>query len=171
MGDVFCGWRRKVGVLTLLMACVFAAGWVRSKTKYDFVTLNLSNSVFKAGSYSGITRLVRETTDGKAAGEEARKPKRRANTSQFFRWNSGLSSSMEGPKVGWDTGYEVQWNWEFCDFSCGSATRGDGHFQATTAPYWSIVTPVTLLSAFLLLSKPRPTNQKIIVEPIAEKVE
>lgn len=30
MHDFFNGWRRKVGVATLVMACVFTAGWVRS---------------------------------------------------------------------------------------------------------------------------------------------
>jgi hypothetical protein len=30
MGDYFKPWRRTIGVLTLLMACVFAGAWVRS---------------------------------------------------------------------------------------------------------------------------------------------
>ena len=30
MGDFFHGWRRKVGLLTLVMACVFTAGWIRA---------------------------------------------------------------------------------------------------------------------------------------------
>ena len=30
MMEFFRGWRRKVGVVTLAMACVFMVGWVRS---------------------------------------------------------------------------------------------------------------------------------------------
>ena len=35
MGDFFKPWRRKIGVVTLLMACVFAAGWVKSFSTVD----------------------------------------------------------------------------------------------------------------------------------------
>ena len=31
MGDYFKPWRRKIGVATLVMACVFAAGWVNGQ--------------------------------------------------------------------------------------------------------------------------------------------
>jgi hypothetical protein len=34
-GDYFRPWRRKIGVMTLVMACVFAAGWVRSSVRFD----------------------------------------------------------------------------------------------------------------------------------------
>jgi hypothetical protein len=30
MGNLFHGFRRKLGVVTLLLACVFTVGWVRS---------------------------------------------------------------------------------------------------------------------------------------------
>src|SRR4051812_44068427 len=32
MRELFKGWRRKFGVVTLVVACVFTAGWVRSLT-------------------------------------------------------------------------------------------------------------------------------------------
>ena len=35
MREFFKEWRRKVGLLTLLMACVFMAGWVRSHVIQD----------------------------------------------------------------------------------------------------------------------------------------
>jgi hypothetical protein len=164
MGDYFKPRRRKIGVVTLVLACVFAAGWVRSEATYDFVTLNLGDSVYKVGSFSGITRLIRETAHGKASEEQPRKQptsKRRSNTNQLLRWNSGLASSIIGPKVGWDTGYEVQWNWKCGDFSCGSATRGIGRFEATTVPYWAIIIPLALLATYLLLSKPQEKKSAI----------
>ena len=39
MGNFFRGWRRKLGVVTLLLACVAMGGWVRSlviKDRIDF---------------------------------------------------------------------------------------------------------------------------------------
>lgn len=34
MGDFFRGWRRKLGVVTLAMACVLASAWLRSFSAY-----------------------------------------------------------------------------------------------------------------------------------------
>ncbi len=39
MGEFFHGWRRKVGVSSLVMACVFMGVWVRSLTIIDIVTI------------------------------------------------------------------------------------------------------------------------------------
>jgi hypothetical protein len=38
MGEFFKGWRRKVGVVTLGLACVFAGAWVHSLTTYADLT-------------------------------------------------------------------------------------------------------------------------------------
>ena len=40
MGEFFKGWRRKVGVLTLLIACVFAAGWIRSPPRFELIVFS-----------------------------------------------------------------------------------------------------------------------------------
>src|SRR5262245_25775563 len=35
MREFFKGWKRKLGVVTLGLACAFAAGWVRSYSEFD----------------------------------------------------------------------------------------------------------------------------------------
>ena len=35
MGEFFRGWRRKIGMLTLMLALVFMGGWVRSLVVRD----------------------------------------------------------------------------------------------------------------------------------------
>jgi hypothetical protein len=37
MGDFFKPWRRRIGVVTLVMACAFMGWWVRSQFYYDAV--------------------------------------------------------------------------------------------------------------------------------------
>ena len=37
MRDFYRGWRRKVGIVTLVMACVFMGVWVRSLVYLDIV--------------------------------------------------------------------------------------------------------------------------------------
>ena len=39
-------------------------------------------------------------------------------------------------------------------------------YAVYTIPYWSIVLPLTLISVFLLLSKPRKSNQMKIADPV-----
>lgn len=39
MREFFKPWRQKLGCVTLLMACVVMAGWVRSSSYCDFVSL------------------------------------------------------------------------------------------------------------------------------------
>ena len=37
MGDFFKLWRRKIGLLTLVMACAFMVAWIRSTITYDSI--------------------------------------------------------------------------------------------------------------------------------------
>lgn len=83
MPKFFHGWRRKLGCLTLLLACVFAVGWVRSPFIQDAIHIPCDD-----GDY-------------------------------------------------------------FCEI-------GQQRISFIRVPYWSIVIPMTLLSAYLLLSKPWP---------------
>ena len=157
MKDFFRGWRRKTGLVTLVMACLFATGWVRSELKYDFVTLTLRTTTFKIASLFSYIKLIRETALDK---------KRVQNTGPLLHWSSGNTSRIVGPKRGWDEGYTVERNSECFGFSCGSATRGGRRFEEWIVPYWSVVLPLTLLSAYLILSKSRQSTQKKSREPI-----
>src|SRR4051794_19488286 len=55
MRDFFKGWRRKLGCVTLVMACVFMAGWVRSIGISDWITLNAGNFQCDVRIESGVT--------------------------------------------------------------------------------------------------------------------
>ncbi len=48
MNGFFSGWRKKVGVMTLLVACVFLAGWVKSIVAIDIAVIPL-------GAHSAVT--------------------------------------------------------------------------------------------------------------------
>ena len=38
MGEFCNGWQRKIGVLTLVVACLFAAGWLRSLGEGELIS-------------------------------------------------------------------------------------------------------------------------------------
>ncbi|WP_397569543.1 hypothetical protein [Schlesneria sp. T3-172] len=67
----FRGWRRKLGLLTLVMACVFMVGWVRSHADYaESVDLSLIQIVSSNGSLEiydpkGFRTETLELADGR----------------------------------------------------------------------------------------------------------
>ena len=79
---------------------------------------------------------------------------------------------FSGAKDGED-GIVRRWKW--CGFDCGFESWTEenpsfnGHVVTCIIPYWSIIFPLTLLSAILLLSNPRKSTQKKISEPVADE--
>jgi len=153
MGDYFKPLRRKIGVVTLVMACGFAAGWVRSRTLVDnpycptktFQTVGLRSQ----DSLLGIV-WVKNNALGAIPVMYAGWDK------QQFKSIHDWASLMGG------------WRCYFLGF--GSVSRhvpDETSLRAWFIPYWSIVIPLTLLSAYLLLTKLRKSKQKEITEPIA----
>jgi len=150
----FRGWRRKFGVLTLLMACVFAAGWVRSPRIEDMVNC-----------YSGTpTTGVLYSVHG----------------SLFVGWYTNESAYHKLSLPGWYTvnpqlegrvfflSGDLDWEWKWCGFGFGhwSPVEGGPDEFLFMIPYWSIVVPLILVSALLLLIKPRKSTPEKIAKPI-----
>lgn len=108
--------RRKVGVITLVVACVFVAGWVRSNLADDRISFDAFERTISIVSASGgIACESRKFSDIWDALQS-----RRGST-----WDRGVK--VASPPIN----------------------------RPQIIPYWSIVIPLTLLSAWLLLSKPR----------------
>ena len=152
MKEFFQGWRRKIGVLTLGLACGFAAGWVRSFSQRDLVAIKFS-------SQSSVFVESAEQTIG--FGME------RANSQPiwdiFPAWQTSPSSGIKPL----DDDQHVRWNKQWHDFGIGGNYQDypDNLLLEVHAPYSFIVLPLTALTAFLLLSKPSKSTPKKIVEP------
>jgi hypothetical protein len=150
MGEFFRGWRRKVGVLTLMMACVAMGGWVRSSFIKDHLT-----------SVDGLGSSIQATSFDCHFGVVARKgfaPTGRAET----RLRQSAVESIHG----WAKEREG-WRWYRLGFGMVNNKWDGGYLKGWFAHFGSIVIPLTLLSAFLLLNKPRESNRKKIPEPVA----
>jgi hypothetical protein len=129
VGDYFTPWRRKFGVLTLVMACVFAAGWVRSISIEDQIQIKPPDRwhrflhVFES-SHSVISWVALDMQFGEIQWQSA--PVGADRETMLLEWFPQYAERREKKYVK---------NWE--------------------VPYWSIVIPLTLLSAWLLLIDPR----------------
>ena len=59
MGELFKSWRRRIGVVMLLVTLCFALGWVRSVGLTDFVGITFAEFEFYVVSFDGLLTFER----------------------------------------------------------------------------------------------------------------
>jgi len=147
MGDFFKGWRRQLGLRTLVVACVFMAGWVRSLTTTDQLHgKKLFGEIHSFGSQSGAF--------------------------YWIRLKPCQSPVPVSPLIPDPDRHSLARKLGFSDIEIRHNSNGMTMFtgKGTVIPYWIITVPLTLISFWLLFSKPRSSNQMKTTEPIAEKM-
>jgi hypothetical protein len=136
MNEFFHGWRRKTGVVTLGLACILIAGWIRSLVISDCLGLPIGRT---SEIRSDNQLLVGTWSDGPVDFNWAR-----------TAWTTEASSSnsrSNDPLVDW----HVKW-----------IGIGVGHTRATEmgtrihrnhlfVGYWLLTIPLSALSAYLIL--------------------
>jgi len=148
MYEFFKGWRRKIGVVTLMMACVFMAGWVRSQFCGDVVTFN-DNVQRSCGTLaSGDNVLLFALTLNSDLHVVLRLPDVLVMTPNEIR--DELDQE------------DIQWSWRLFGIRHGVQSEQN---RIWVVPYWIIVFPLTLFSAYLLLVKPQVAKPKETIEP------
>ena len=163
MGSIFRGWKRRFGVVTLTLACAFMAGWVRSDVNEDWIRINIRSirANFYVNSANGGINVLRWTP---------------YQVGPFVSWGVRPASKDRNPltnrgvKKPYDLWHEfhVKDRFDWAGFHFGSGKHlswhGDRGIKIWFIPYWSIVVPLTLLSAFLLLIKPTVFSTKVVTE-------
>ena len=164
MGEFFKPWRRRIGLVALILACVLMVGWLRSLSTQDTFTLGFGSSTScKLVSVSGRVIIAKVSIDGK----EPIRP---------VFWTS--PEIIEGAwAIFLPLPEEAQLSWTLPIsedlFSTGDDEMGANFISFVVKwcqfPYWFVVTPLTALSAFLLLTKPCRSNQTKIPEPTSNE--
>jgi len=177
MGEFFSPWRRKFGVMTLVMACAFMAGWVRSLCHFDNVAIPVGkHTVFALQSNFGDIALMWmwESKDGpesivKEDGTVA--VYQLIDPTKIVDWSTyPIELENTRPNFMESSFPDARWYWKWGHFLCGVENfASESGIASSVIPYWSIVIPSTLLSAYLLLRKPQ-AKPKAITEPIPETV-
>jgi len=145
MREFFRGWRRKTGCVTLLVACLLTGGWVRSLTRHDGIN-------YRTGQQSD-QRLIS------------------FQSAVHWCWLEGSADLHLFPTIDWysfphATNLMVNhpqrtWRWSYAGFGMHDFTyAGNATFTVLVIPYWSIVLPLIVLSAWLLFSKSRPQKEE-----------
>ena len=135
MDEYFRNWRRKVGVFTLAMACVFVAGWVRSLSSQDTFVIPMGNKLsFQIlSAYQRIVLLKYNTKKSVPLSNRPLWTSARAERSQFEIEIENVTG-----KISFDTFLYGRQNLKL----------NSGIFSASFFEfrYWSVTIPLTLIS-------------------------
>lgn len=161
-----------MGIVTLALALLFIIGWLRSHITRDVLCFTRLQSVQSVASVEGSILL------------EAKSP--------LVPEDHIAAAQLSNDDINkyWEP-WEIQWTWrkEWCGLLFGSGVLSLSHdkvplderrtlignpievrrVEVWIIPYWSIITPLTIASAALLLSK-RPTSKKNIKERVPDAV-
>ena len=149
-------------MITLLLAVVLTGGWVRSLSNGDSFDFSLG----------GTATDDFVSVDSSLLWVKRYQPDSAEVPMTFPEWESHdfIPSSRFYHIFAIDA---VKWNWQLFGFGSGEhqadAWAHGYRCRLWIIPYWSIIVPFTALSAFLLLSKPCPSNPGNTAEPIAPK--
>ena len=143
MMEFFKPWRRKVGGVTLVLALVTMGGWMRSLIGGDYVQLQIGRYRGFYLSYCGRLDLwIKYHEDD-------------SDAVQTGYWRSGM-----GDLEAYFASHSFFHEWNNYGISIIGPVR---------LPYWSIVLPLSLLSAHLLLKKPDSSTRTKISESTANE--
>ncbi len=147
MREVFQGWRRKLGGITLLLALVAVGAWCRSLYQVDVVTIEC-----------GLSRQMFASTEGRLVWDQRQiQMLGRRGTARFsLTLRIDVSETGDRSRFRYLDNWSIKWRRRGWGFDFGEASQLSGaHVNFRAVPYWSIVFALTLLSACLLLWKPR----------------
>ena len=146
MREFVYGWRRKTGLALLATAMLLTVAWFRSLVLTDIVSTVAFGDLHVVQSGHGVVvwgRQLGMTID--IGGWYSFGTIKHRNSYQFSKaWK---------PPDNW----RCCWQYGIGDAAVGSHEQVGGGLRTLwwRAPYWVLVLPLTLLSAFLIFSKPR----------------
>ena len=148
MSEVFKGWRRKVGCVTLLLTCVYMGGWLRTRMSSDQITIQFKNSSHVFRLTGGHFQWIHHT--GVFPNDPA---------VTWQSWKAGLP--LDHPELSMEFDSRLHWS----GFEFGRGRVHDFMPQEfLIIPCLSVAIPLILASAYLLLAKHRSTFPNRTVE-------
>ena len=151
MREFFHGWRRKVGVVTLVMACGVAGLWVRSQQMRDSLQVRVADNAAHL-FISNESELVWQSMRHEATDEV--QLRRFAISRTLVSENRVYVANRRRGTETEDYSHSVSFR-----TITGSWTGNKIQLAAWRFPHWALVIPLTILSAYLILWKPRKRTE------------
>lgn len=155
MREFFRGWRRKLGVVTLGLALLVMGWWIRSLYSTDGMTISCEKECTLYQLVSIDSSLAWKHSDWSA----------NRSIPIIPLWETVEAFKLDEVVLSPGTVRFRWWGFYIVDLVFPERTT-----RWWIVPYWSIVIPLTLLSAFLLLSTPQPATPVKATESTPEKV-
>lgn len=162
MGEFFKSWRRKVGLFSLVMACVFTCLWMRSSLNKDDFEFEWSASfVTIASNQYGLWWVMSELPG------RLYQPSKLSGKSRYWSLPGQRQPFSADPfrhliHGGWTTEWKRSWG----GFHTGHYRNEDPMagicLTIRIIPHWIVVWPFILLTAYFLLATRRPLPLKRI---------
>ena len=150
MGEFFKGWRRKFGVVTLLMSLFFVGCWMRSfASTNDHFKVWANHSIY---SHNGSVSWNIRSYDGQTP-EIDQFVIVRPNRPTLFLPKPQLTTT--------------KWIWKWYGLLGKEYSIAGRSTIQYWVSYWYFISPLTLLSAYLLLFEPRKSTLKKNTKPIS----
>ena len=165
MVDCFHGWRRKVGVVTLAMACPILGIWLKSFEWGYFLEVHRSPILHTfLTAHRGLAWVTEE--------EILKPPNALGHTLNWSGFPIG-GEDLPWPEV--TNGIQGRRSWSHCGFYIVegyyiNATGKRVVKKIGLVPYWFLIIPLTVLSASLILANPGTSTREKIGVPIREGV-
>ena len=155
MSHFFSGWRTKLGCVTLLFSCVAMAGWVRNYFIRDSVNIPTGNSssIEFISGYQCLNLVVMWSTI----------PDHEMASFRIYQQKEEEEVGIHVGKFLFDGFAGDHFPFRPTWFRFSNEVRIT-NLMMFSLPYWSITIPLTLVSLWLLLSKPRRSSPKKIPE-------
>ena len=161
MGIFFRGWRRKLGLITLVLAMALFVCWGRSFTKVDRFRVAARTFVFhRICAVRGALISQRVSASVPSTWSHQFKDEAPAMFDEYAEGHAERTFSLllehEDP---------IAWDWQFAGLGRGlqnhETSSGTLRQQVTALSYWWLITPLTLLSGWLILtaSQSRPQTK------------
>ena len=149
VGEFLKGWRRKAGLVTLAMTCMLTVGWMRSLVLLEQLRITgwpNNRTICSISSEQCCLGWVRGVAEEPHSIDGSLFPS--------MDWTS--FTNEPGLQAGPITALKEElfdWRYGYAGFCVGE--MDSGAVFLCFIPYWLLVLPLTLLSAWLILGKPR----------------
>lgn len=155
MKEFFHGWRRKAGCVLLLFAFMYLLGWLRSRMPFPATigpatTINefrVSGLPFTSTQHVIVIPNELIWISG---------------TEDLLLVSEWHAQEIANVAVNDRESWTCRWRVGFAGLSAGSHEAYGIRLNWWRAPYWAIVWPLTLLSGYLILWKPRKRVDSVV---------
>ena len=160
MGEFFKGWRRRVGITMLVLACVFMAGWLRSPFQQDTLSVSLGTSFcikLISVSHHLIIATLRIETDHPIPISLWSSERAAANQWVIEFDRNTMINGIKDQSFSADDADDVNLSVDDLNISV----------KSVQVAYWLVLFPLTLVSVFLLFFRPQSSKSTTVQSPQA----